>query len=376
MAAINFQARRAVKYDAKGRLALVGPAGGGKSYTGMTLATTLKGEGRIYALDTEHGSLSKYADLFDFDVIELDSFTSDNFHAALEAAEADPQYTVFFCDSYSHFWSGKDGALEYVDTTNKRSRDQFSGWKEWRPQERRMIDAMIASRLHVVVTLRSKTEWVESTDDKGKKKRVKIGLKPVQTDGLEYEFDFVGYLDEGSTMTVEKSRCPDYDSSKSYRKPKRADFEPFATWLKGSQRPIVAPAPRLVAARDPQIGDFERGISHPSVAPNTHGVAIGDDDIPQEMGGTFDGGPIPSGEPHAASTEAAITQANDNPPWVEAFNGMHDAFESIGQVETLKRLLGTYGAANPRDLKSGDEAKACLAEGRQIFKTLSKQVAQ
>src|SRR4051812_13876400 len=67
--------RKAVKYAAKGRIALIGPAGSGKSYTSLLLARALAGpNGRIAAVDTEHGSLSKYADVFDFDVIELDSF--------------------------------------------------------------------------------------------------------------------------------------------------------------------------------------------------------------------------------------------------------------------------------------------------------------
>src|SRR5437016_2786217 len=59
---------KAVKYNAKGRVALIGPAGGGKSFTALVLARALAGPtGKIAAIDTEHGSLSKYADLFDFD---------------------------------------------------------------------------------------------------------------------------------------------------------------------------------------------------------------------------------------------------------------------------------------------------------------------
>src|SRR6266851_9490374 len=101
---------KAVKYNAKGRVALVGPAGSGKSYTALVLARALAGpNGKIAAIDTEHGSLSKYADLFDFDVLELDSFSPESFIEAVHAAEQ-AGYDVFLCDSLSHFWTGKDGA--------------------------------------------------------------------------------------------------------------------------------------------------------------------------------------------------------------------------------------------------------------------------
>ncbi len=128
----GFTFRKAVKYAAKGRVALIGPAGSGKSYTMLLLARALAGpKGRIAAVDTEHGSLSKYADIFDFDVMELDSFSPETFVNALHASEA-AGYNVFCCDSLSHFWVGKDGALEFVDMAAKRNRDNMGGWKEFR----------------------------------------------------------------------------------------------------------------------------------------------------------------------------------------------------------------------------------------------------
>src|ERR1700683_2729581 len=77
---------KAVKYADKGRVALIGPPGSGKSYTMLLLARALAGpSGRIAAIDTEHGSLSKYADIFDFDVIELDTFSPETFTDSLHA---------------------------------------------------------------------------------------------------------------------------------------------------------------------------------------------------------------------------------------------------------------------------------------------------
>jgi hypothetical protein len=64
--------RRAVKRDAKLRLALSGPAGSGKTYSLLAIATGLGGG--IAYVDTERGSASKYADLFAFDVVEPAEF--------------------------------------------------------------------------------------------------------------------------------------------------------------------------------------------------------------------------------------------------------------------------------------------------------------
>lgn len=251
--------KKAVKLEAKGRVALIGPAGSGKSLTGLKLARALAGsDGKIAAVDTEHGSLSKYADLHDFDVMELDSFSPTNFLSALKAAE-DAGYSVFFCDSLSHFWMGKDGALEYVDMAKRRasSRDDMSGWKDFAPVERQMIDAMIASPCHVIVTMRTKTEYREEeyTNARGerKTKRVKVGLAPVQRQGIEYEFDIVGCLDETNTFSVDKTRCPAY-TDKALRKPSESDFAAFVDWLKGAKpEPLDADpelAERLAAIKD------------------------------------------------------------------------------------------------------------------------------
>ncbi|MFJ1993047.1 ATP-binding protein [Streptomyces asiaticus] len=202
----RFQFTRATKEQAKARVALDGPSGSGKTYTALTIATAL-GQ-RIAVIDTERGSASKYANEFAFDVLELNYFAPTDLVEALAAAGA-AGYDVVVVDSLSHFWSGSGGMLEQVDQAAKRGfgGNSFGGWKEARPMERQMVDALVAYPGHVIVTMRTKTDYVLETNDRGRQVPRKVGLKPEQREGLEYEFDIVGSMDYENTLVVTKSRA-------------------------------------------------------------------------------------------------------------------------------------------------------------------------
>src|SRR5690606_8763935 len=63
------------------------------------------------------------------------------------------------------------------------------------------------SRCHLIVTMRSKTEYIVETDPKtGKTAPRKVGLAPIQREGLEYEFDIVADMDLDNHFIVSKTR--------------------------------------------------------------------------------------------------------------------------------------------------------------------------
>lgn len=236
------QFRRATKEQAKLRLALVGPAGSGKTYTALNIAQHL-GD-RVALVDTEHGSASKYADLFEFDVVELESFHPTQYIEAIHAAEQ-AGYDVLVIDSLSHAWMGKDGALELVDKAAKRnaSVNSFSAWRDVTPLHNQLVEAMIACRCHLVVTMRSKTEYVMDKDEKtGKTTIRKVGLQPVQRDGLEYEFDVVADLDLDNNLIVSKTRCPAL-SGAVIPKPGKEVADILRGWLNTGEAPAAKAAP-------------------------------------------------------------------------------------------------------------------------------------
>jgi hypothetical protein len=188
----------------------MGSSGSGKTYTSLVIADVLAQGGKVAVIDSERGSASKYASIFDFDVLNLDQFSPETYIKAIEAAEAGG-YTVCVIDSLTHAWSGAGGALEMVDAAVARSRssNSFAAWREVTPVHNRLVDAMLRSKCHIIATLRTKTEYVIEEDNRGKKTPRKIGMAPVQRDGMEYEFDIVGDMDADNRLIISKTRCPE-----------------------------------------------------------------------------------------------------------------------------------------------------------------------
>lgn len=224
--------QKATKKRARGRIGLIGPSGSGKTYTGLIIASTLAGDKRVAVIDTEHGSASKYADLFDFDVVEPDDFGPLSYIKAMNAA-AQHGYGAILIDSLSHAWMGKGGALELVDAAAARSqsKNSFAAWREVTPQHNALIEAIIASPCHVIATMRAKTEWVLEEDERTHRKTPrKIGMAPVQRDGMEYEFDVTGDLDADNRLIISKTRCPAL-AGKVIPKPDAAFAQTILDWL-------------------------------------------------------------------------------------------------------------------------------------------------
>ena len=191
----NFQVRAASRRSAKARVLLTSPSGGGKTFGALLLAGGM-GCKNIVLIDTEHSSSDKYdgiPGIPDFQVIEFDpDYTPERYCEAMDAAEAAGADCVII-DSTSHEWDGKGGCLELHDEL-ARSRyrgNTWSAWSEVTPRHRKFVERMLSSRAHIIATARSKTETAQVDDGPGRKKVVKLGMKAIARDGLEFEFDVV-----------------------------------------------------------------------------------------------------------------------------------------------------------------------------------------
>lgn len=217
------------------RLALDGPTGAGKTFTALEIATAL-GE-RVVVVDTERGSSHLYAGLFEFDVVEwAPPYDPDEFCDAVPQLAAD--YDVVILDSASHFWNAEGGVLEIVDRAAQKSRgNSYAGWKEGTPAQDRLVDSWLTMNAHVIVTMRSKMEYI-LVEKKGKMVPEKVGMAPVQRGGVEFEFTIIGDVDLDHAMTVTKSRC-DLVADKVYLKGEAPKFaETMLEWM-GEAEPFA-----------------------------------------------------------------------------------------------------------------------------------------
>lgn len=225
--------KKATKQDIFLKCALMGPAGSGKTYTALKIAKALVdvSGGEIAAIDTERGSMKKYSDLFTFDVVEFDNYAIQNYIKAIQVAEKEG-YKVLIIDSLSHAWAGKGGALEMVEVIMSRMKthNSFVAWKEITPLQNQLIDAIIGAKMHIVVTLRTKTEYVIETTEKGKAIPRKIGTAPVQRDGVEYEFDIIGDMTPENDLIITKTRCSEL-TGRVFNKPDKEFTDIIVNWI-------------------------------------------------------------------------------------------------------------------------------------------------
>jgi hypothetical protein len=241
--------KKATKAAAKLRLGLIGPAGSGKTMTALRIARGLGG--RVAVIDTERGSASLYSgeNGLDFDVLELESYEAEKFIQAIGQAEA-AGYDVLIIDSLSHAWAGKGGILEFVDQAAKRSGGgSFSGWRDATPRHNQLVDAILGAKLHVICTLRSKVEHVIEQVN-GRTQVRKVGLQPVQRDGLEYEFTVVADVTQDHELIITKTRAA-WLKDKIIREAGEDLGKQLAAWLSdGLPSPVVSvqtPATAAVA---------------------------------------------------------------------------------------------------------------------------------
>jgi len=177
-------------------------------------------------------------------VLELESYDPALLVEIIDEVAA-KQYRVLCIDSLSHFWNGKDGELDKVDRAARRMQtpNSFAAWKQVTPLHNALIDKIISAPLHILVSMRSKTEWILDRDERtGRTVPRKVGLAPVMRDGIEYEFDVCGDMDQENTLVITKSRCPSLAGG-VFAKPGKEVADVLKEWLGGAPAEQVGPGP-------------------------------------------------------------------------------------------------------------------------------------
>lgn len=226
----EFTPVKAERKLSKLRLAVDGASGSGKTYSSLLIASGL-GK-KIVVIDTENGSACLYPNICNYDVIRLNApFTAARYIKAIKKAE-ELGYEVIIIDSFSHAWAGAGGMLEKQNVVAKRIGNSYTAWREVTPDHELLVETILQSNAHIIVTMRSKMAYVMETGTEGRTTVRKLGLSPVQRDGVEFEFTTVFDMTHDHVATSSKDRTGMFDGLAF--KPDENTGKKFAEWLNGA----------------------------------------------------------------------------------------------------------------------------------------------
>lgn len=222
--------RKAERKKAKLRLGIAAPSGAGKTYSALLMAFGITGDwSKVGLIDTENGSGDLYAHMGEYMVLPLEApYTPERYVKAIHAFEQEGAQ-VIIVDSLSHAWAGSGGALEMVDSSIAAQKNKFAAWRDVTPKHNELVEAMLQSKSHIIATMRSKTEYVLEEDEKGKKVPKKVGMAPIQRDGMEYEFTVMLDMSVQHIASTSKDRTSLFDGQ--YFKPSEDTGKKLLEWL-------------------------------------------------------------------------------------------------------------------------------------------------
>lgn len=221
---MGLQLKKAARKKAKLKIGMSAPSGGGKTLGALLLAYGIvKGENpkftdseiweKIAIIDSENGSGELYVGrevsgilIGSYGCITLTPpFTADVYMQAIHLCE-EAKMSVCIIDSTSQLWAGQGGLLEKQGNIAKRTGNSYTAWRDVTPELNRFVDTMLQTDMHIIATMRSKTEYVQEKDSNGRVSVRKVGLAPVQRDGMEYEFTMFLDVDAAHQAFASKDR--------------------------------------------------------------------------------------------------------------------------------------------------------------------------
>lgn len=250
--------RPAVRQKMKARIVIDGPQGSGKSKTAIMLMRGIVGpEGRFAVASTDPGGVEWYHRA-GFDVRDMYRYTPRDFYQLMNAAE-EGGYDGLVIDSYSAFWNGAGGALERVEKAT-RNGNSFSPWKDVTPELAKMIRHMLSSPLHIIITLKVKTEYEFNVNpETGKKTPVRLGLAPQAKAGSEEDFDCIIHMSaQNHEAYISKTRWDDFKfegvlfDQSTIERPGYVLGEAIGAYLNQGIEPISRTRAEVMAANLPE----------------------------------------------------------------------------------------------------------------------------
>jgi hypothetical protein len=207
------------KEKSKLKMALTGPSGSGKTLSALFIAQGITDDHSIAIIDTEN-SVGLYEDfcrdksspdkMIKTCVLPDNSPESDI--NAINAAE-NGKFEVLIIDSISPCWEYLLDVHAELGKTSKGN--SYTDWRFVTPRHDNFIRKIIYSPLHIICTMRSKQDYI-LVEINGKNIPRKVGMKPIQRDGVDYEFSLVLDLDLTHYATASKDRTSLFMDKESF----------------------------------------------------------------------------------------------------------------------------------------------------------------
>ena len=196
------------------KILLQGPSNSGKTLSALRLAHGIaEGKRPIFVIDSENRRASSYAETEfggHFQVLNLtDPFTHDKYIKAIQEAEQSGLNPILIVDSLTHEWAGSGGMLAKKDEIDARGGNTYANWRFISGKHQHFVDAILHSPLDIICTVRAKQDYV--LDDKNVP--VKVGLAPIQREGLEYEFLISWMILSDHSVKVSKDNTGIFDGT-------------------------------------------------------------------------------------------------------------------------------------------------------------------
>ncbi len=198
---------------AKLRLALTGVSGAGKTLGSLYIAYGIAQDwDKIALIDTEHERARFYADRSDlgtggflYEALNPPYSPERYINLVKEAEDIVGSNGIVIIDSLSHAWNNEGGILETKDKiASMAGKTSYTAWNEAGKLQSKFINTILSTDCHIIVTMRSKMEYIIQMNERGKQEIIKVGLAPIQRDDTEYEFDIVLDIARNHIATASK----------------------------------------------------------------------------------------------------------------------------------------------------------------------------
>lgn len=193
---------KAVRKSAPLLISLSSMSGGGKTFSGLLLASGLAGpNGKIAMIDAENGRGSFYADDPDicaaipqgYSRIDLTPpFTPKRYVEAIEVCEKAGS-AVTIIDSTSHEWEGEGGCCDIAENNKLRG---MPNWAMAKREHKKFLSYCMSSTMHIIFCLRAREkvkilergDIIPGTDKQADKPMVvPLGIQPIAEKNFVFE---------------------------------------------------------------------------------------------------------------------------------------------------------------------------------------------